>query len=107
MRASRRTAGICLLDRKGAQEQTGKRTAQERPDNGNRGVTPIGPAFACDRKNGVCDPRAEVACGIDGVSSGAAERKANPPHKASHKICAETRSGPGRGNAFREYRPDY
>jgi hypothetical protein len=95
-----------LLDRKSAQEQAGKRASQERSDDGYRRVSPVGASFARDGKNRVRDTRTQVACRIDGVSGGAAERKANTPHQASHEIGARARSRTGRGNALRKDRAD-
>src|SRR5207245_9596205 len=78
----------------GNRQHPKKETRQHPTDkgtgHGDRRITPVGAAFPGNRKNRMHDARSEVACGVDDVSSGAAERQANPAHKAPHKVWHKT-----------------
>src|SRR5208337_1549466 len=90
------------LDRQQSCQQPRQCAPDERAENGDGGVTPVGAAFPRDRKKGVSDARAEVARRINRVAGGAAEGEADAPHETSDQIWAEARSGAGGGNPFRE-----
>src|SRR5882724_6608237 len=83
-------------NRQRAEKQTRHDSAEERADHGNRRITPIGPAFAGDRENGVRNARTKIASRINGISRRAAERQADAPYEAAGEVRAEPRRGSAR-----------
>src|SRR5882762_7589916 len=80
-------------NRKRAEKQTRRDSAEKRSDHGNRRIAPIGPAFAGDRENGMRNARTKIASRINGISRGSAERQADAPDEAANKVRAEPRHG--------------
>ena len=67
--------------------------ADERPDDRDPRVAPVGVALAGDRQQEVRDARAEVAGGVDRVAGRAAERKADDQDQERDGQRAEVRRG--------------
>src|SRR6266705_5582209 len=86
-------------NRQHPKKETRQHAPDERTDHRDRRITPVGAAFPGNRKNRMRDPRSEVACGVDGVSRGAAERQANASHKAPHKVWPKASGRARRGYA--------
>src|ERR1041385_6949242 len=55
--------------------------ADDRRDDGNPRVAPVGRPLAGNRKNRVRDTRPEIARGIDRVAGGSAQRQADAEHE--------------------------
>src|SRR3954470_22670360 len=55
--------------------------ADQRPDDRDPGVAPVGRSLAGDREDRVHDARAEVARGVDRVPRRTAEREADAEHQ--------------------------
>src|SRR3954453_14956082 len=55
--------------------------ADQRPDDGDPGIAPIGRALAGDREDRVHDARAEVTGRVDRVPRRTAEREADAEHE--------------------------
>src|SRR5216684_2852586 len=83
-------------NRERAEKQARHDSAEERADDGNRRITPIGRAFAGDRENGVRNARTKIASRINGISRRAAQRQADAPDEAANEVGAEPRCGSAR-----------
>src|SRR5688572_26847460 len=59
--------------------------AYYRRRDGDPAVVPIRVAFACDWEQGVGNAGAEVACRVDGVPGGSAERQSDPKDQDTHQ----------------------
>src|SRR5271155_3072548 len=68
------------------ENQSGENSSNGRAEDRNPRVAPVGATLAGDGQHSVCEPRAEVAGGIDGVAGGSAERKADAPDDAADQV---------------------
>src|ERR1700729_769216 len=65
----------------GVEEDRGDRAADERPQDRDPGVCPIGPTLARNRQDRVHDPWSQVTRRVDRVTRRAAERQADGEHQ--------------------------
>src|SRR5665647_2578381 len=68
---------VVLLGQQDAGQQSCDNAADDRADNRNPAVGPVGAALAGDREEGVRNARAEVTTRVDGVSGRSTERDAD------------------------------
>src|SRR5665647_2293175 len=68
---------VVLLGQQDAGQQSCDNAADDRADNRNPAVGPVGAALAGDREEGVRNARAEVTTRVDGVSGRSTERGAD------------------------------
>jgi len=66
-------------------QQACKRCSGKIADDGDGRIAPIRSTFAGDGQKPVNQARAEIARGVDGVASGAAERETDAPDETAHK----------------------
>src|SRR5665647_2030420 len=81
---------VCvLLGQQDAGQQPGHNAADDRADNRNPAVGPVGTALAGDREDGVRNARAKVTTRVDGVSGRPTEGGADADDQESDTQCAE------------------
>src|SRR5450756_1391177 len=80
--------GVVLLGQQDAGQQSGH-NAEERADDRNPAVGPVGAALARDGENGVRNARAEVTSRVDGVAGRPTEGGADADDQESDTQCAE------------------
>src|SRR3954468_24234356 len=77
-------AAKCLIN------DRSQRAAQERPDHGHPGVTPVRIDLAGNGQKRVRQPGTEISSGIDGLTGGPSQEKADGKDDHAHQQRTET-----------------
>ena len=79
------------------EEEAHQHGTEERAEDRDGGIAPVGRAFAGDGQKGVGDAWAEITRGVDGIAGGAAEREADAPDQHGDEVRREAGCGAGGG----------